>query len=242
MYLIRLDDASEFMDIDKWTTMEILLDNYRIKPIVGVIPDNNDGDFTGKYEKNPRFWEMVRTWEQKKWTIALHGYTHVLESNSEGMNPVNSCSEFAGLPLGDQRYKIREGIRIMKQHEITPKVFFAPAHTFDKNTLEALKLESEISVICDTVANDIYYRDGFHFIPQQSGKVRKLPLKVVTFCYHPNIMDDSDFTVLESFLQKNLENMGGYDDLTFSNRRFGRLDWFVNQSYFGFRKIRSIMR
>lgn len=51
MYLIRLDDASEFMDIDKWTTMEILLDNYRIKPIVGVIPDNNDGDFTGKYEK-----------------------------------------------------------------------------------------------------------------------------------------------------------------------------------------------
>jgi len=44
MYLIRLDDASEFMDIDKWTTMEILLDNYRIKPIVGVIPDNNDGD------------------------------------------------------------------------------------------------------------------------------------------------------------------------------------------------------
>ena len=83
MYLIRLDDASEFMDIDKWTTMEILLDNYRIKPIVGVIPDNNDGDFTGKYEKNPRFWEMVRTWEQKKWTIALHGYTHVLESNSE---------------------------------------------------------------------------------------------------------------------------------------------------------------
>ena len=41
-YLIRLDDASEYMDLDKWSRMEELLDKYNIKPIFGIIPDNQD--------------------------------------------------------------------------------------------------------------------------------------------------------------------------------------------------------
>ena len=241
MYLLRLDDASEYMDLVKWSLMETLLDDQGIKPIVGVIPDNRDPDLVGKYERNPQFWSMVKAWQEKGWTIALHGHTHVYESQSRGINPVNSFSEFAGIPLSRQRAKVQEGVGVLKKHGINPEVFFAPGHTFDANTLRALKLESGIRVISDTVANDIYFRDGFHFIPQQSGRVRKLPFRVVTFCYHPNTMSDSDFELLEVFIRDNLDNFGSFDDISLRNRSFGLFDWQINRSYFAFRKARSLI-
>ena len=77
-----------------------------------------------------------------------------------------------------------------------------PAHTYDLNTLEALKLESDIRVISDTPANDCYFDNGFVFIPQQAGHVRRLPFKTITFCYHPNIMNEKDFYLLENYLKK----------------------------------------
>ena len=40
--LLRLDDASEYMDVDKWRNMERILDKYNVKPLFGIIPANND--------------------------------------------------------------------------------------------------------------------------------------------------------------------------------------------------------
>ena len=196
---MRLDDASEYMDVEKWQRMEDLLDKYHIKPIVGVIPDNQDPDMIGVYPKDEQFWEKVKHWREKGWTIALHGYTHVFETREGGLNPVNDRSEFAGVPLERQKEKIRAAIQIFRNHGIEPEIFFAPAHTFDENTLEALKEESNIRIISDTIANDVYFENGFYFIPQQSGRVRKLPFRMVTFCYHPNIMNEKDYQRLDLF-------------------------------------------
>lgn len=41
-YLIRLDDACPTMNSRKWQRMEDILDRYDVKPMVGVIPANND--------------------------------------------------------------------------------------------------------------------------------------------------------------------------------------------------------
>jgi len=41
-YLIRLDDACSTMDSAKWQRVETILDCYGVRPLVGVIPDNND--------------------------------------------------------------------------------------------------------------------------------------------------------------------------------------------------------
>lgn len=242
MYLLRLDDASEYMDVAKWTQLEELLDSYGIKPIVGIIPNNRDEGLIKHYKRDSGFWYRVKVWESKRWNIALHGYTHVYESRNGGINPVNKYSEFAGLSLDRQREKIKNGVRILKEKGIEPKVFFAPAHSFDRNTLEALKLESQIRVISDTVASDIYYRDGFHFIPQQTGRARKLPLRVVTFCYHPNKMGVFDFNLLEAFIQKNSDQFINFDDLLLTHRRFNRFDSLLNWSYFAFRKVRTSIR
>lgn len=242
MYLIRLDDASEYMDVEAWDRMEMLLDKYNVKPIVGIIPNNQDETLVGRYNRDLEFWNKAKTWGRKDWTIALHGYTHVYSTNSGGINPVNLRSEFAGIPLEEQRKKIAFGIRVFQEHDLNTKIFFAPSHTFDLNTLEALRVESDIRIISDTVANDIYKIGGFYFIPQQSGHVRRLPFKVTTFCYHPNVMSEEDFKILEGFIQQNRNKIGSFQELAFQDREPSLYDNILRKSYFSIRTIRNRLK
>ena len=75
-YILRLDDASDYMDVKKWQRMEELLDQYGIKPLVGVIPDNRDSSLTDTYEQDPEFWDKTARWKEKGWELALHGCYH----------------------------------------------------------------------------------------------------------------------------------------------------------------------
>ena len=231
-YILRLDDASDYMDIEKWQRMEDLLGKYNIKPLVGIIPENQDSTLVGVYERDPLFWDKVTCWKEKGWELALHGCNHKYITEEGGMNPVNRRSEFAGVSLEEQCKKIRTGMKIFREHGIEPRVFFAPSHTFDQNTLEALKKESNIRIISDTVANDVYYQDGFYFIPQQSGKVRKLPFKVCTFCYHPNMMKEGDFELLEEFIAQHQSEFELVLDNELKERKIGLLDLMLKKMYF----------
>lgn len=242
MYLLRLDDASEYMDIDKWNRIEKILDKHSVCPIVGIIPNNKDKDLVSKYEFNPDFWKKAKAWEIKGWTIALHGYTHVYLTDSGGINPVNLRSEFAGVPLKEQKRKIRKGLKILKENGIEPNVFFAPSHTFDLNTLKALKEESNIRIISDTVANDIYKWNDFYFVPQQSGMVRKLPFKVTTFCYHPNEMIEKDFIILERFIEKYSNKFINLQSLKLQNRQISLYDKVLRKMYFLSKNVRNFIR
>lgn len=233
-YYLRLDDACEKRDFFLWDKMEQLLDKYNIKPLVGVIPHCED-PMMDKYPVDEHFWDRVKQWENKGWTIALHGYSHVFETENAGINPVNKRSEFAGLPLERQKEKIKSGVKILRDHGIETKVFFAPAHTFDMNTLEALRQESDIRIVSDTVADKPYERWGFTFIPQQSGHVRKLPFNVVTFCYHPNTMKNCDFERLEAFICDNHKSFHSYQ-VAESKKKFSVLDRMLSFVYFARKK------
>lgn len=233
-FIIRLDDACERRDREKWDRMENLLDSYGIKSLVGVIPDCQD-PMMSDYEYDGSFWERVHKWVSKGWTIALHGYNHVYTTNDGGINPVNARSEFAGETIDVQREKIKSGLAIMQSHGITPEVFFAPSHTFDENTIKALKEESEIRIISDTIAADIYSEYGMTFVPQQSGRVRKLPFRTVTFCYHPNTMDDNMFYELELFIQKNKNKFISFP-LCKTTRKKNIFDLMLEKIYFSRRK------
>ena len=200
-YILSLDDACERMDSEKWSRIETILDEYNIKPLVGVIPNCEDHAMK-HFSFDVMFWDKVSRWTKKGWTIAMHGYNHVYSTNSGGINPVNRRSEFAGEPIDVQEKKIKKGVSIFKIHGIEPLVFFPPSHTFDENTLIALEKESSIRHISDTVAFSPYFFHNFTFVPLQSGRVRKLPFKIVTFCYHPNTMKDEDFATLERFLDR----------------------------------------
>lgn len=235
-FILRLDDASDYMDVNKWQHMEELLDRYNISPLVGIIPDNQDSTLIGVYEQDFKFWDKTSRWQEKGWELALHGCYHKYTTDNGGINPVNRRSEFAGVSLSEQKKMIQHGISILKNHEINPRIFFAPSHTFDKNTLIALKQESDIRIISDTIANDIYFENGFFFIPQQSGQVRKLPLRIVTFCYHPNMMEDIDFDNLEQFIKSNVQKYVGISDLIMKKRRKSLFDMVLQEIYFAKRR------
>lgn len=240
MYLLRLDDASEHMNIKNWDKMEKLLDKYNIKPLVGVIPENQDQSLVNTYKKDDFFWLKVKNWENKNWNIALHGYNHVYITKCGGINPINLRSEFAGVSLDKQKEKIRNGINIFKEKKINPKVFFAPSHTFDKNTIIALKEESNIRIINDTIANDVYKKDDFYYIPQQSGKVRNLNFKLTTFCYHPNTMKKDDFLELKIFIEKNQDKFLDFEDIALKDRKYDGYDKLLNFLYFSKRAIKKL--
>lgn len=233
-YIMRLDDAAPHADWNKWMRMEELLDKYQIRPLAGVIPDCRD-PVINQLEERADFWQKVSGWEKKGWTIAMHGYDHVYITSDGGMHPVNQKSEFAGVPFAVQRQKIREGITVFKKHGIHPKVFFAPSHTMDLNTVKALKQVSEICFISDTIANAPYRKWGMTFVPQQTGRARELPLKVVTFCYHPNVMEEDDFIYLENFFKKWKNRFISFP-LEPVHRRKTVYDWMLGKIYYRIRQ------
>lgn len=233
MFLLRLDDASEYMDLSKWSRMHDLLTKYGIKPVFGIIPDNQNEELK-EYGRVPAFYKMVSEWIQEGWIPALHGYDHVYLTKEGGLNPVNRVSEFAGVDYEVQKKKIEMGIEILKQQGIAPEIFFAPSHTFDENTLKALHEASNIRIISDTVAYDQYYdpKSDFFFLPQQTGRVRKLPFRFVTFCYHPNTMRDEMFDELEEFIKEYREQFIAFSSKMLKKRSFGVMDLLLRKMYF----------
>lgn len=233
-FILRLDDACERMDVRNWSRIENLLDKYSICPLVGVIPHCED-PMMNKYPIDAFFWEKVLNWQTKGWTIALHGFSHVYNTKCGGINPVNPRSEFAGNSYDIQAEKIRNGIRILHAHGLNPKVFFAPSHTFDQNTLRALQAESDIRIISDTWAWNSYLKDGFTYVPQQSGQVRKVPFALSTFCYHPNTMKEQDFIKLEHFFIENKDHFMPFPE-EMSTRKHHLIDKLLQLLYISTRK------
>lgn len=242
-YLIRLDDACPTMDAKKWQRLEDILDAYEVHPMVGVIPANKDPKQMIDSEDS-EFWNKVKRWEKKGWAIALHGYDHcfISDGGMSGLNPLWARSEFAGVPLSEQKDKIRKGVEVCKVNGIEPKYFFAPAHTYDENTLQALYEESNIRIISDTIATKPYRDGDFVFIPQIGGHcvAMKIP-GIWTFCLHPSVMTDENFLAIDIFLETHKNEMLGFDELNLTNLKgktmIGRLLSWV---YFTRRKLKGI--
>lgn len=236
MYVFRLDDASEYMDVEKWNRIEKIFDDYGIKPIVGIIPHNEDPQIVPKYQKNDGFWDKARLWKEKGWRIALHGYNHAFTTKEGGLNPINKKSEFAGVSYEIQRQKISDGYKILCDNNLKPDMFFAPAHTYDENTLKAIKEETKIRIISDTFANDTHFEDGFYYVPQQTGKLKNLPFKITTICFHPNKIKEERFAEIEQFMRKNRDKIIEANEIILKDRKMSIYDEMLRKIYLVTRK------
>jgi hypothetical protein len=216
-YIIRLDDACPTMNSENWRRMEVLLSTYQITPIVAVVPNNQDHKLMVD-DENEDFWKHVKKWQNKNWEIALHGFEHKYVTKHKSIVPINDYSEFAGVSLEKQKEKIREGIKIFKQNNISCHVWIAPAHSFDENTIKALKEESDIRIISDGIAWSPYYAYDMHWIPQQLWKPREMPFGTWTICYHPDEMKEKDFERLENFLEKNSKKFTSINKLELNKK------------------------
>jgi predicted deacetylase len=199
-YLLRLDDACPTMDAVKWRRLEQLLDELMIKPLVAVVPDNRDPDLD-RCPPDPDFWRTVRRWRDKGWTIAMHGYQHLLQPTSARLVlPFYQHSEFAGLTFHEQAKKLSAAWSVFGSHGLQPNVWIAPAHCFDRVTLSALAAETPIRVISDGIARQPYLEDGFQWLPQQLWRLTPRKSGLWTVCLHPNTMVDADLENLRKEL------------------------------------------
>jgi predicted deacetylase len=201
-YLLRLDDACQTMDRRRWGLLEAVLDRHAVRPIVAVIPDNQDPALMIE-APDPAFWDKVRSWQAKGWTLGMHGHTHAMHPVSEPhLVPFYERSEFVGLDLAAQRSKIRAAWQHFQAEGVTPQVWVAPSHSFDALTLEALREETPIGIVSDGIAFDAYFEHGFHWIPQQLWRLAPRRAGLWTVCLHPSAMSEQAIAALDHALQR----------------------------------------
>lgn len=189
-YLIRFDDICPTMNWTIWAQVEQILCAHHVRPILAVVPDNKDPKLQVAPARED-FWEWLRAKQRQGWTIGMHGYQHLYETGDAGLLGVNARSEFAGLPLEQQREKMARALAIFHQQDIHPQLFVAPAHSFDRNTLTALQ-DNGIRVISDGFFWKPVRWLEMTWLPQQMWQFRAMPIGVWTICYHHNRFTEND--------------------------------------------------
>jgi len=226
--LIRFDDIAENMNWRLMDKSEQLFDRYNIKPILGIIPNNQDKELKS-YPKRENFWKIVKKWQSKGWEISMHGYNHLYhnETGHKDYFRYGGKSEFFGETLIDQKNKIQKGLEIFKQNKIKIRSFFAPNHTYDLNTFKALKI-SGIHQVIDGYGLKPYLNNEIIFVPQLFYKIFFMPFGLQTTQIHLNMMGDKEFNKFQFLIKKNYQNIISYDEaLNLLSERI--LDKFINK-------------
>ena len=205
--LIRMDDISEYMNWELMDKCETLFDKYEIKPLLGVIPINQDPELL-KYSRNDKFWERVQSWKNKGWEITMHGCHHLYTQKSDKKDIFNygGDSEFYGLNYEKQLNKIKAGLQKFEEKKIKIRSFFAPNHIYDENTLKALK-DSEIKIIIDGYGLFPFYKNEILFIPQLFYKEIFLPFGIQSTQMHINEWNYNHLKNFNSFIEKNYKKI-----------------------------------
>lgn len=199
-YLLRFDDLCPTMAREPWARFERVLEEFQIRPILAVVPDNRDPELM-REPADPNFWRKMRAWEQAGATIALHGYRHLCASSGNTLIPAQRFTEFAGVPEQVQRQWIREGLRTLRSHGLHPRLWVAPRHGFDQATLRALRAEG-FPCLSDGLARRPIVRGGVMWIPQQIWAPVECDEGLWTICLHSNTAQPDAADELRAFFTR----------------------------------------
>lgn len=191
------------MDWVKFNRFKELMDRYYVKPLIGVVPLPEDPGLS-RGEARSDFWPYVLSLrDELGWEIAMHGLHHVYTTKRGGMFPLNHQSEFAGLPYDKQRKMILTGKKVLADHAIVTDIFMAPSHTYDRNTLKALK-ENGFTRMTDGFGKLPYIYEGITFYPVSFRQQSSLRQKdgITTFVVHCNTLEEKDFVRYEKIFQE----------------------------------------
>ncbi len=239
-FLIRLDDIAENMN---WNMMELatnLFDKFNVKPVLGIIPNNSDPELLSYPKKNKNFWEEVRAWKDRGWKIAMHGNNHVYDkfcSKTDYLG-LGGNSEFCSHTYEDQLEKIKNGLNKFNKENIEIKTFFAPNHTFDENTLLALK-NCGITEIVDGYGLMPYEENNIKFVPQLFYKMFVLPFGIQTLQIHLNYFKKNDFDNFRKFIESNSEKIITYDQAIskLSNNLLSKTSRIITKKILQFKRL-----
>ena len=200
-YLLRFDDLCPTMRQSQWARLLPVIKELRIRPILAVVPDNQDHELQQE-PADPEFWAAMRAMEADEATIALHGFRHLCGSVGRSLVPRHNRSEFAGVDENTQRQWIRTGMTMLREHGLNPKMWVAPRHGFDQATLRALSAEG-INVVSDGLTRVPFRRGGVIWIPQQLWGPAKKRSGLWTICMHCNTTRTADVDALIGFMRRN---------------------------------------
>lgn len=183
--LVRFDDISPDMDWTQWQRAVDILEKYCVKPLLGVVPENLDENLSIDPPRD-NFWEYMRALQQEGYTIAMHGCNHKYDIQHRGMINRGLNSEFAGHPYEVQCQKIKKGKRILNDNEIQTDIFFAPSHSYDINTLRALKANG-FRYMSDGKSDKAMIREGIVCLPSSfSSRPDYIRKGYHTLVFHTN--------------------------------------------------------
>lgn len=225
--VIRMDDICPRMKKIPFQRMRKLLESYGATAIIGVVPECRDESLNLE-EEDPYFWNMISDLQKKGWTIAMHGCFHQYVTNSNGMISNNKRSEFAGLSYDEQYEKLKYGKKKLQDHGIVTDVFMAPSHSYDKNTLLALK-NLGFKYITDGLTSKPYTFNDLTFIPCIESKIKKCN-RLSTVCYHTNMIMEQRYEETEELLKNNRADVISFSDackLPRENYAFSRIEEIV---------------
>ena len=209
---IRMDDITPDMDWAKFLRFKELCDLYQVKPLIGVVPQNQDSMLSID-EPRKDFWEYILQLEKEGWIIAQHGCTHIYSTNKKGCFPLNAISEYAGISYEEQLASLQKGKKLLEEHKVYTDIFMAPAHSYDMNTLKALKA-CGFTKLTDGFGDSPYIWKELIFYPisfKQSTSLKKNK-GYTTFVVHANTMNDKDFERYEKLFEEYRDRLISFDE------------------------------
>ena len=211
-YLLRFDDLCPAMNWEVWSEIEAILLARQIKPILAVIPENREPKFNVGAPAAD-FWHRVRIWQERGWTIGLHGYQHLYVSEHAGLVAIRKKSEFAGLPADEQERKLRRGVEIFRGEGIGSQTWIAPGNSFDAVTVSLLP-RFGIRAISDGYFHLPYVsRDKMIWVPQQLFHFREAPLGIWTVCFHHNLWSTANLEEFREDLNRYQHDIVSLDEV-----------------------------
>lgn len=211
-YIFRVDDVAPNMNWHNFNKLKSIFTEYDVKPLIGVIPENQDPYLKSFDKCIDDFWVQIRRLHNNLgWPVALHGYNHVYRTDNPGLLKINKRSEFAGLSEKEQKEKIILGKLKLEMEGLKISAFMAPSHSFDETTLKVLA-GNNICVISDGFGIYPYKRKNIIFIPQLFATPKKMPFGLYTFCLHPNFLTGSEINNIEKFIRYNKTSIITFDE------------------------------
>lgn len=189
---VRMDDITPDMNWDNFNFFRELFEETGITPLLGIVPENRDPKLCcGTAHED--FYEVMKGLQQEGYCLAMHGFHHMYTTKKGGIFPLNNYSEFAGIGYERQKEMLMRGRQILKKHGIESNIFMAPAHSYDHNTLKALK-EVGFTKITDGFGEAPYVYRGIIFYPISFHLGRSLKQKtgVTTMVLHANTVTEAE--------------------------------------------------
>jgi predicted deacetylase len=241
-YLVRFDDICPTMNWSVWQAVEEILVEADVKPILAVIADNQD-DILKVDAPKEAFWDRVRGWRDRGWTIGMHGYQHRYVTADSGIVGLLKYSEFAGVPTMEQAVKIKQALDVFQREAVRPEVWIAPAHSFDRTTVNLLR-EAGLRRISDGffLFPNLDSR-GMLWIPVQLWRFQPMLFGVWSVCLHINRWSPRDILQFQRDVKRYRTKIVSFQDVVnrYAERRPDWRDKFFQITYPQYLRTRSTL-